>query len=62
MRKVDITKKSNIKCEHCLNFNGGIKGICKLTTEIKNYYNRCKRFEWNKKIKNQDACVGEGEA
>ena len=54
MRKVDITKKSNIKCEHCKNYNGRLVGKCRLTEEKKNYYNRCKDFDWKMKIK-QDA-------
>ncbi len=51
-RKVDKTKKSNIKCEHCSGFdNDKEKGgwCCILQTE-KNYWNRCKHFMWKHDI------------
>lgn len=44
-RPIDKTKKSNIKCEHCRYWNAD-DGICYLTKEKKNYWNRCKKFEW----------------
>lgn len=46
MRPIDKSKKSNIKCEHCKNFSGGCK--CLLNGEFRNYWNRCKKFEWRK--------------
>lgn len=61
MKKIDKTKKSNIKCEHCKNFKGQEVGECKLNGDKKYYYNRCKNFEWNKKLKykTQKSKVGE---
>ena len=46
-RPIDKTKKSNIKCEHCANWNccNGIS-YCSLTANETNYWNRCKHFEW----------------
>lgn len=44
-KPVDRTKKSNIKCEHCNHWNCK-DCICTLTHENKNYWNRCKKFEW----------------
>ena len=42
-RKVDKSKKSNIKCKHCAHYP-----FCVLTGENKkNYWNRCKQFEWD---------------
>lgn len=52
-RPIDKTKKSNIKCEHCkhwhkdMNNSGQCK--CEITNEYKNYWNRCKQFEWKEK-------------
>ncbi len=57
MRKIDKTKKSNIKCEHCLFWNctnmadNGYQAICLCKDGPKydmqtNYWNRCKNFEW----------------
>ena len=52
MKPVDKTKKSNIKCEHCKHFIKTPKYfmpevyMCGITGEDKNYYNRCKHFEW----------------
>ena len=53
---LDKSKKSNIKCEHCIHYgqrqNTDINGnfimpyFCKLTNESKHYWNRCKQFEW----------------
>ena len=58
MRKVNTDKKSNIKCEHCKNYEGQEIGRCKLIDEKKYYYQRCQSFDWNKRIKNQDTfCV-----
>lgn len=44
-RPIDRTKKSNIKCEHCKHWDRKWY-VCTLTNEDKNYWNRCKRFEW----------------
>ena len=50
-RPVDKTKKSNIKCEHCKyyevpeNITSEVY-TCSITGEDKNYWNRCKKFEW----------------
>ena len=46
-RPIDKTKKSNVKCEHCRYWNSD-DGICCLTKEKKNYWNRCKQFEWQR--------------
>lgn len=46
MRTVDKTKKSNIKCEHCTFFCGG---LCIRHDVWKNYWNRCPSFEWHPK-------------
>lgn len=48
MRKLDKTKKSNIKCEHCEHWDDQ-NGYCKFHREEKWYYQRCKDFEWNHK-------------
>ena len=44
-KPVDRTKKSNIKCEHCKHWDKK-QSVCTLTNEHKNYWNRCKQFEW----------------
>lgn len=52
---VDTSKKSNIKCEHCDCWN---RGKCnneyspKWNTKV-NYWNRCKEFDWNERIKQE---------
>jgi hypothetical protein len=44
-RKVDRTKKSNRKCEHCKYFHPD--GACMFHQyELKNYWNVCKDFDW----------------
>ena len=53
---LDKSKKSNIKCEHCIHYeqrqsvdvnsNFIMPYFCKLTNIEKNYWNRCKQFEW----------------
>lgn len=55
-RKVDKTKKSNIKCEHCKHIiqrgvvlPGQKNYLCALTVKQTNYWNRCKKFEWKDK-------------
>lgn len=52
-RPIDKSKKSNIKCEHCEHFdkpNGNMyeNCSCKKSGKPKNYWNRCKEFEWCK--------------
>ena len=47
-RKVDKTKKSNIKCEHCEAWDKD-SGWCCIQGKEKNYWNRCKDFIWNHK-------------
>jgi len=44
-KPVNRTKKSNIKCEHYKHWDRKLH-MCALTNEDKNYWNRCKRFEW----------------
>lgn len=44
-RPVDITKKSNIKCEHCADYDSDW-GVCKFHKARKYYYQRCKDFKW----------------
>ena len=46
MRTVDKTKKSNIKCEHCIAFDRK-SGWCCIQQRQKNYWNRCKDFIWH---------------
>lgn len=48
MRKVDKTKESNIKCEHCLwcDKDKLVGFWCKLLRKQVKYYNRCKCFKW----------------
>jgi hypothetical protein len=41
--------KSNIKCEHCAKFvqaTTSETSYCKLTLFSKNYWNKCKEFQW----------------
>lgn len=54
-RKIDKTKKSNIKCEHCEHWGGWKRQVCDISGEAKYYYNRCKKFEWasDKEYKNE---------
>ena len=47
-RKVDETKKSNIKCEHCEAYDKD-NGWCRIQEKKKNYWNRCKDFIWRHK-------------
>ena len=46
MRTIDMTKKSNIKCEHCNNYG---LNRCKIDGSFKAYYQRCKKFVWAKR-------------
>lgn len=52
---VDTTKKSNIKCEHCLfadKPHGRYSSYwCSLQEKEKNYWNRCKLFQWDINIR-----------
>lgn len=54
MRLIDKTKKSNIKCEHCEHWGELCSNtydylrMCNQSGLPKNYWNRCKRFEWDK--------------
>lgn len=52
-RPVDKTKKSNIKCEHCLFADCDEYGKywCSLHEMPKNYWNRCKEFMWGLKYR-----------
>ncbi len=47
-RPLDKTKKSNIKCEHCIFFDNDKEegGWCSLNEKPKHYWNRCKGFKW----------------
>lgn len=47
MKTVDKSKKSNIKCEHCEHWNRET-GYCNKLKNHKNYWNRCRLFEWKK--------------
>jgi len=44
-RPLDMTKKSNIKCEHCDNYVANLNR-CKIDRSFKVYYQRCKNFAW----------------
>lgn len=49
-RPIDRSKKSNIKCEHCMYRDKptkfGEKDHCCLHVKEVNYWNRCKDFKW----------------
>lgn len=51
-RQIDKSKKSNIKCEHREYWSGydesGRFSSCTITDEQKDYYQRCKQFDWKK--------------
>lgn len=54
-RPINRSKKSNIKCEHCENWilpqgipHSAWDYICRLSGEPKNYWSKCKKFEWRK--------------
>lgn len=59
-RAVDITKKTNIKCEHCkywqswawerLDERCNRCAKCGKCGEVKKNYNRCKEFEWRDEL------------
>ena len=50
-RPIDKTKKSNIKCEHCVYVDKPNEEHdyfwCSLNQIKKNYWNRCKSFNWD---------------
>lgn len=57
-RKIDKTKKANIKCEHCryaCNYqyecrDGVFDTWCRLKDKPKHYWNRCKDFNWSEEF------------
>lgn len=65
-RPIDKTKKSNIKCEHCKFWRevslycSHTEYLCKNPCSLeynnqRNYWNRCKQFEWEDKTETEDA-------
>ena len=61
MGTIDISKKSNIRCDHCDNWVrlGIDEGGCKVKHfERKAYYQRCKRFAWRKNGSYVDSSSG----
>ena len=50
-KPIDKSKKSNIKCEHCLYADKDrLRGYwCSLHELSKNYWNRCKDFKWEER-------------
>ena len=51
MRLIDISKKKNLKCEHCANWvkeqaESWDSAPCALNGTFKMYYQRCKQFAW----------------
>ena len=48
-KSLDKSKKSNIKCEHCIFLDKEKVNDCwcSLHEKPKNYWNRCKDFEWD---------------
>ena len=58
MRKLDISKKSNTRCEHCKHYNMYDKskskhssplGLCILKNKEYKYWHRCSKFIWKDK-------------
>ena len=50
-KPIDKSKKSNIKCEHCEYWCGEEfldTTVCIISQTRKNYWHRCKDFEWAK--------------
>lgn len=52
-KPIDKTNKKNIYCAHCeywsgYSNNGFGPAYCNLSDEEKDYWHRCKRFEWKK--------------
>lgn len=56
MRKVDKSKKSNTRCCNCKFWDGELSdsGFCKLYGKNKNYWNRCKNFNWSEDIEDKN--------
>lgn len=63
MRTIDRGKDSNIKCEHCQFFGCVFTDehpfkydgdVCRRTMAPKNYWNRCKDFEWRHGLNYKD--------
>lgn len=51
-KPIDKEKKSNIKCEHCEYWTGLLwdEARCKLNSQPKQYYQRCKNFSWKETL------------
>ena len=52
MRKLDKSKKTDVKCEHCkymieAGFHGEKSYLCGLNNKSINYRNKYKDFEWH---------------
>ena len=54
--QVNVSKRTNIKCEHCAHYNltnkfdgRGSEGLCTFNNKNKKvkYYQRCKHFDWS---------------
>ena len=48
-REVDRAKKSKMRCEHCKYWTdeySDVDMVCDITGKVRNYYHRCKNFEW----------------
>lgn len=56
MRKVNKSKKSNIRCINCKFFGKRVidSGFCKLNEKNKNYWNCCKSFKWSEDIEDKN--------
>lgn len=48
-KTVDITKKSNVKCLHCCNWDKETS-ICSLTKQKKTKLQKCNEFQWSQKV------------
>lgn len=48
-KTVDITKKNNIKCLHCCNWDTET-GVCDLSKQKKTKLQKCSEFTWTQKI------------
>ena len=49
-RPVDTTNKKNIYCAHCEYYCPEFVHNCTKKNEHKHYWNRCKSFEWAKRL------------
>lgn len=47
-KPIDRSKKTNIKCEHCEHYSGMRTKRCSVHQCEKEYYLKCKSFEWRK--------------